>query len=392
MLLPLPCEKMTSTSYEPLRPLGRHERYSLARHNIGHPPILTSIAFGKAKDIEQIKELHARLYDRIEYILQSIPVFSAHIPDQSALRPTWARTSSRVRVDQVLLPIESLQGKEDGLFLDDAESLLQQLQLWGKSTLEDLQKPPFWRVRVMVEEQGDSLHFAVVLVAHHLVLDGQGMMNLSVLLIQSKESAFPSANDLRGSLVSAAEDDVNGSSLPLTSDITMHSKASLLWTASAWIKTKLFSILPSFLQSLFGYHHVWPHGIKPAKRVADLPVHYRLVDVRSEDVGGDRALFERMKEVASLHQLKTVHPIFHTACISALYSYLKFINQQFPLHIKINSAAGERDVKKFGNIAGNYVSLFSFPLHLSAEMKVWQLARSYATGCECMHAVNFEFY
>jgi hypothetical protein len=379
---------MASDELRPLRLLGRHERYCLARHNIGHPPILCSIAFGKAKTIEEIKELHARLRNRIEFILQSIPVFSAHVPDQFALRPTWAihtTNTSKINPDQVLLPIESLKGNTDNLSLDDAEHLLQQFQLWGKHTLQDLRKPPFWRVRLVTEDKGDRIHFAVVLISHHLISDGQGMMNLSVLLTQSKELQFPTANELRGSLISVKEEDVEGSSLPLTSDVTMRSKAPLLWTAWAWIKSKIVPILPSFLQRFLGYHHVWPHQITPAKRVAELPVHYRLVDVRSEDVGVGKALFERMKEVASLHNLKTVHPIFHTACIFALFTHLKYTNQQFPIHVKINSAAGERDVKKFGMIAGNYVSLFSFPLHLSAEMKVWQIARSFATDCEYMH-------
>lgn len=315
-----------------------HERYCVARHNTGSPPVLAFVAIidPASKTIQQTQE---HLQQRIEALIHAYPLLSCSIETPHSRTPKFS-SRGEVDVGAVLSPIEY---REESIDVD--EILTKELD--GLSTASEvLEKAPLWRVQIITsasEEHHDAATpFAVLLTIHHVLSDGRGSGRLLELLLGD------------GDIPSAPREEATP---PITSDALV--KIPLTYALGMFYSEVLVPKLPSFLQSHFAQPPSWPSSETQLiqKSPLDTPKAFKTVLC---PVGTIPAL----KALARENGVKTVHPVLHSLCAVAAYAVSVHgrqtdekgtrLHSSTPINLRSKASEGEQTT-----CTGNFVGTVS---------------------------------
>ena len=134
---------------------GLHERFCVARTNLGFPSIVAFVAQLKPpRDASGIEEVEKRLSERIEKLGELLPLLSSYVDGAKTRTPRFARRKGwRLRASDVL----SRCRDEPDL---DSSHLLQR-EIVECTAAFDLGRAPLWRVRILESKQGAQGHFLI---------------------------------------------------------------------------------------------------------------------------------------------------------------------------------------------------------------------------------------
>ncbi|GAA5947818.1 hypothetical protein JCM3765_001098 [Sporobolomyces pararoseus] len=148
------------------RSLGHYERFSLARHNVGHTPAVVVSA-----QLPNDSFNSSNLVNAIRYLLVNEPLLRSSITLARSEDPKFCLRQG-VEPEQVLVKIESIGHATE-------EALLSGIQ-----AMEDLdvEQAPLWRVFLYRPDQ-ETKRRRIVLAVHHTLCDGSAARNLFVELL-----------------------------------------------------------------------------------------------------------------------------------------------------------------------------------------------------------------
>lgn len=343
---------------------GYHERYSLIRHNLGFPPVVCCAAVGHGGS-SVVTAARSSLERNVASLLQTDALLSCHIHDARGLTPRFARSGKGVHVDEVLMADEEVSTLHP-------DSLLA-TQINASASNFDVSRAPLWNVRVL--RCGDR--FAVVLNCHHIVADGRGMANLLEVLLS--EGELPPPQLLMGvvkameEIPPSAEDSVPGYHLGQAGRLLVR----------AW------SAIPPWIKGYLEGPSSWPGEKALVIHPTEAELSYHVLTLKGHEP------LQTLKQQANKHGLRTIHPLFHMACVIALSSIVPDGTR-----IACDSPMSERVAERHTLCTGNYVSAVSVSSPLSTsthahphsqhgtemcvdgKADVWNETRSYAHQSE----------
>ncbi|GAA5884037.1 hypothetical protein JCM16303_001370 [Sporobolomyces ruberrimus] len=333
------------------RSLGHYERFSLARHNVGHAPSVAFTAQIASRDALVISALDAA----IRSLLLTEPLLSSSIADSRTEDPKYLRHSD-VRSEKVLVELDTL-----------GESTEQAL-LGGIQAMNDLdiEKAPLWRVFVY-QPQPETRKRRIVVATHHVLCDGSAARNLFVELLTLFREP-PSTSEL-----------VPDPLFPPTLEETVNVKPSKWLTLRTIFSVFIAPRIPSFLYTR--PLRCWPNPALVA------PINQPTA-LRAFSLPRDLSL--ALATISKTHDVKTLQPVFITAATSAIANVV--LRRQSdptspspPILIASQSPVSLRSpsLGHISSLTGNYISSISHsnpPLSLSilSTTSFWSSARSYS--------------
>lgn len=366
-------------------------------------PILCSIAIGETPAHNEaeafIQKVHQSLQNRIEKLIEAVPLLSCHVEGPRSLTPRFAQVLNKSLIkEKILGSILEDQGETEF----SPESLMSSNMRWGDEELKDVSTAPLWRVRILRQSSLERTKFAIILITHHVITDGRALLGLSRVLFAPVEAKMPSSASLCGEIVhQALHGNVNLGNLvpPRSEEVNPHFKAPLTWVFASLSKILLSPLLPEHVRNILGIESLpWPCGEVFQTRSADaLPV-YHYVDFSNNPKEGERPLMERLKRCAKDHDIPSINPIFHTASLVALFVLYRNQKKMFDTEVVLTAHSDTpmsiRQEQQFGLVSGNYVLvvrcvsevsimdltfLLQFPwsAKLSNQTKLWNVSRKY---------------
>lgn len=357
---------------------GLHERFCVARTNLGFPSIVAFVAQLKPpRDASGIEEVEKRLSERIEKLGELLPLLSSYVDGAKTRTPRFARRKGwRLRASDVL----SRCRDEPDL---DSSHLLQR-EIVECTAAFDLGRAPLWRVRILESKQGAQV--AVMLAVHHVICDGRGSANLLQALMADE---LPPLDTLTGGLGPDEYPPDSIKDLGMTPGFFF--VVDLIW------KNLVVTRFPKYIRSWLEEKGRWPTQEPPP------PIRPIEADKRIVVLNFDQAdIVAKLKAVALRHEVKTLNPLVHSACLAALCSIVGL--SESLLHVGTETAVSERVVAPerhhtycSGNFVGNVSRLLSLSLleaelcspkpswhgSLSENVDFWDITRAYAQYSEC---------
>ncbi|KIS66383.1 uncharacterized protein UMAG_05377 [Mycosarcoma maydis] len=186
---------LASSSSSPLRTLGLHERYAVARRCVDSASVVSVAAILQLDSVEQpqcdtnqaFEALRSHLASRIDQVLTQYPLLGYCVQAPRSKSPRWAPivpTPTSNDILHVAPPICTQQASHVTTTVLSKAILDAQLAL-PKSTC--LHKDALWKVQVswIQDEQKKGRSCLVVLSTDHVINDGRGTLNLFQMLLRS---------------------------------------------------------------------------------------------------------------------------------------------------------------------------------------------------------------
>lgn len=355
---------------------GLHDRYSLARCNIGYTPVIAVVSTLNLLNVDEtvearVSKVHSLLSSRIAKLLKIVPMLSFHVTDIKTNEPKWCRSDRKVTSDDIL---KTNRLVSSGFGLEKV--MLRQWKL-GMDTLK-VDREPLWRVDI--HHQTNSKTIYIGLSVNHTLIDGKGCFNLYRLLVSPQ---FDLSEDLPPSDI----DIIRGSkSIPDASDVSYVMKPGLDIMVPVVFRTYVLPYFPSFLRRYFEEKPYWPYQLgKEIKQCEP-----KTIVLQFKEKGFIKDLKEVCKRIGNL---KTIHtPIASCIMIGILSLALAEEKDRLvadggrpkgtkeKINIKCDNPINIRKPDT-GLTVGNYVSgfvwslafcvylLFSSSVHSSASLK-----------------------
>ncbi|GAA5837215.1 hypothetical protein JCM3766R1_002163 [Sporobolomyces carnicolor] len=339
------------------RSLGHYERFSLARHNVGHAPAVVFTASVLADSFNSRRLVHA-----IASLLGAEPLLSSSIASSRSADPKYTK-SSDVRPDQILAEVEDRNP-------DTRDALLEGIQAM---TDLDVEQAPLWRVYVYpVDPETNRRRLSLAI--HHVIGDGSAARNLFASLLSLALSENPTPLDKVTSFPPSLEDTVD------------------VRPPKLYLVRTLFSLfvaprLPSFLRPK-APSPFWPNPavVSPTRQSTDL----RVFSFPSKELSLALSTVSKSPD----HRVETVHPVLVTAAVFAIKICLLRRRRQgrdahvsHPPRVVSQSPVSLRSpsLGHASSCTGNYVCSISLdhsqdePTEADVERrKFWDEAREYA--------------
>ncbi|CAO1628603.1 unnamed protein product [Sympodiomycopsis kandeliae] len=335
-----------------LRPLGLHERYSVARSSVGFPPILCYVA-KVGKPIDDVYKLCSQ---RIEILLRREALLSCYIYNQASNCPRFAQ--GNVKIEDILT---MHKGDNDTRSMD--EVLSDGVNPVPNPHLADISTSgsPLWKVKLSHSAEGGDT--TVVLILHHAICDGRGAANLFEFLLTDKEGQEPPTT---ASPVAPACDDL------------LSIKPSISYLLPILFREMVVPrFVPKFLQSYLLAAAPWPSSERTKTKLLD------------SEKGIKRLVFANaipvLKAKALEKGVKTINTVVHTAALVTSYIVVRGKDVS-PAKVKLGSdtamnlrtEAGANVDGIQGGCSGNYVASLMYSVDVSAHDDFWELSRRYA--------------
>ncbi|POY74008.1 hypothetical protein BMF94_2819 [Rhodotorula taiwanensis] len=271
--------------HEALRSLSLLERYSLARVNVGAPPVVVFTAVLRRTSPD------SALKPAVNTLLERYPLLRCRIADHDSSDPRWEPLAS--------LEPEAFVGTADEITASGTGTDARAVILAGFETMSriDVSQQPLWRVWLFPGP--DSGSSRVVLAVHHVVADGTGVRNLFSDFLSLLRAPYGTATDNKndGALAPAME-----SLLPI--------QPSFIDTAKlAWSELVLPN-LPTFLRPATTLIHLGKPPVHPLKQ----PSAIRISTLEA-------SLLAQLKAVAKEHGVATLHTVLYVSTLAAIQKH-----------------------------------------------------------------------
>lgn len=285
----------------------------------------------------------------MQLLLNSETLLSCHIHGARTTAPRYARRKREIKVDDYF-KVESV------LKLLDPGELLRTNLLQGRNDF-NVSSTPLWKVTLQIEEGGS---FVVILLTHHIIIDGKGAANIMELLLSASDQ-LPSIDQAADGLIPLEE-------IPLKSDASVEGfQLGFLRKRFVDLALALPSAISNYLRA--PSNPPWPYKedilIHPTKATIE---RHSVVTIKVDQFVLD------LKKQAQAHGVKTINPLLDTAAKIALYSIVGE-NVHFRSDIPINERATGL---KHTLYTGNYVSVNVQSGVMKGSSDVWKETRSFA--------------
>ncbi|TYJ56455.1 hypothetical protein B9479_002858 [Cryptococcus floricola] len=323
------------------RPLSLHERFSLARRNAGHPPILTIAAAYPA----------AASAPTLDFLEKRIAEIQAHFPQLYA-RVQDARTTSPSQVlrDRPWDGSEVMRAGVYSAHEDKDKELAGMLLLDGKRMLgEDVEKAPLWQITVYTSPSKPRVY--VSLSVDHVLLDGRGMANLFQAIL---------AKDIAGLPYEQLE------TTPAVED-TVNMKPTLAFFLPLIWHHLLLPRFPLFLQRYFTPAKAWPADLIAAAPLTS-PAAFSMLSLSLDEVA-------QLKTIAKAHGVPTLNPVLNAIYALAIWSKYRYTLSPFRL-VAISARSERSDSLGHPHALGNYVSSHQLGIDIKPGSDFWAVAQT----------------
>lgn len=313
----------------PLRILGPYERYSLARSNIGFPPVPVFVA------VLDTPIAADALNAAVSALLKRYPLLSCCIPEPSKPFPRFAANPGLRAVDVV--SIVNTSPPELPILLSSPATI-------------ELRTGPLWRVVLYSSESP-----VLVLHAHHVISDGVSSRNLLIELLQ-----------LIGNPVD--KDAIVPTAFPPTLEATVNVRPPLTQLLHTIFSSLILPRLPAFLRVWLTPRGVWP-GLP---RVAPQGCPPRIALIRLP-----APVVPALKTAARQHGVRTLHPLLMAVGLHAIWT---MAGRGDVLSAYTSPASERAEERGHPACTGNYVSAFQDRVALTPRRAFWPLARQLAAS------------
>ncbi|GAA6012684.1 hypothetical protein JCM11491_002528 [Sporobolomyces phaffii] len=334
------------------RPLGDYERYSLARHNVGHAPAVVFTA-QLASDSDSLSP--RALVTAIHTLLTREPLLSSSIPDPTAETPHY-RLERDLDPADVLVELDRIghAGADDDALLDGLRAI---------NDL-DLTCAPLWRV-FLYRSDPATKRTRIAVATHHTLCDGTASRNLfvEILTLLRTTPSPPSAESV-------------ARPFPPSLEATVDVKVSKFLLLQTFLSSLVTPYLPSFLCTPLT--PCWPNP-------AVVPPLGRPTALESFFLSAELSL--ALSTVAKSHSVKTLHPVLVTAAAMAIANVVsrRDPDRSSPLVVSSQSPVSLRssDLGHTSSVTGNYISSVAHALpavtpEYLASTSFWSETRAYA--------------
>ncbi|WVQ73332.1 hypothetical protein IAR50_002900 [Cryptococcus sp. DSM 104548] len=335
------------------RPLSLHERFSLARRNAGHPPILTIAAAYPTSSSAPTRDF---LEHRIAEIQAHFPQLYARVQGPRTTSPTQVLRDG---------PWESSEVLKTGVYSaheSTDKELAEVLLLDGKRMAgEDVERTPLWQITVYTSPAKTRVYVSLSL--DHVLLDGKGMTILFRAIL---------AKEIAGLPYEKLE------TTPRIED-TIDIKPSLAYLLPFIWDHLVLSRLPTFLQNYLAPAKAWPADLISASPLTS-PAAFSLFTLPADEVS-------QLKAVAKSHGVPTLNPIFNAIYALAIWSKYRYTLN--PFRIVALSTRSERDAfLGHPHALGNYVSCHKIEIGIKAGDDFWAIARAVSDRLSSQQAIS----
>lgn len=354
---------------------GLHDRYSVARTNVGFPPVVAIVSSIQLSDEtasidDKIQRTRVILSGRIKKLLEFVPLLSAKVIDSKTREPKWCKSDREVNPEGIL-KINHLEGA------NTLEKVLKnQLDLGMETLRPDLE--PMWRVDLHYSSTEKEVFIG--LAVNHTLADGKGCFNLFRLLFVSPN--FNLSNDLTESQITSIR---GAKSIPEASDVAFNMKPGWSVFLRTIYKSLIIPSLPSFLRiRLEGLPH-WPYKLEA--RIQECKPALFLLQFEEKGFMND------LKEASKRFGLKTIHSVINSTIIVGILALALDQDSNiigdgsrpagFPKDQKDQNIVIKADTpinvrkEEHGLVAGNFVSGFEWDKGWNGESSFWDITRSY---------------
>ncbi|GAA5932272.1 uncharacterized protein JCM15063_001176 [Sporobolomyces koalae] len=323
------------------RRLGDYERYSLARHNIGHAPgVIFTALVSSVANVERA----------IESLLTREPLLSSSVHGARTTEPRYEQ-HEHIRPDQVWIARNQLAPSPEQVLLDGIRDM----------TDMDISIAPLWRVYTYQKDPESGLT-RVAVAAHHVIGDGSATRNLfSEFLTLLRDPAAET-------LSSAAP-----VSFPPSLDESIDVRPSKWYLLRTFTSMLVAPRLPAFL---------YPASVSPWPSPAlaspiDKPTGLRIFFLPAD-------LSLALAKTPKTHGVPTLHPVLIAAAFAAVALVASRTPSSTTLNIVAQSPVSIR-APELGHpvLTGNYVSSIPHsttaitPQYLSST-GFWSYCRTFA--------------
>ncbi|CAO1615660.1 unnamed protein product [Parajaminaea phylloscopi] len=351
-----------------LRRLGLHERYCVARHNVGAPVVLAFAASFKprsATDVDGPQRLQAHLLSRVSSAIDTLPLLNCFVHGARTREPHFA-TLGKVCPEDVLRAPKHLDGPLDLDAKFDSE--FNDID----ASVGDIGTAPLWKVETLVASNGE---YAAVLVIHHVVADGRGSANLFEHLLSEGPTS-----DSRAPVAASA------TAIPETSDELI--RPSLTFSLRKVWSELIVPRLPAFVRTWVEEAPFWPRSLDAVSWQDPSPDAQQGVTALTGRKNGRALMFKRgtivsLKRLAVANGVKTVHPLLHSAAIVATAACARAGTAKADEPLPVASATpmslrSRENVKTQSRCTGNFVGSMSWDSMLDVQGSFWAMTRAYA--------------
>ncbi|ODN81918.1 hypothetical protein L202_02262 [Cryptococcus amylolentus CBS 6039] len=335
------------------RSLSLHERFSLARRNAGHPPIITIAAAYPTPSSAPTQDF---LEKRIAEIQTHFPQLYARVKD--------ARTTSPRQVlrDRPWDSSEVLRAEVYSAHEDKDKELAALLLFEGKRMVgENVEIAPLWQITVYTCPTRSRAY--VSLSVDHLLVDGRGLSILFAAIL---------AKDISGLPYEKLE------AMPRLED-TIDMKPSLTFALPLIWQHLVLPRLPLFLQEYLTPAKEWPADLIAASPLTS-PAGCSVFSLSPDEVS-------QLKAIAKAHGVPTLNPVINAIYALAVWSRYRYTLKPFRLILK--SARSERD-SSFGHshALGNYVSSHKIEVDIKLGGDFWAVVRTISDQLSSQQAIS----
>ncbi|KAN0063807.1 hypothetical protein ACQY0O_003858 [Thecaphora frezii] len=382
------------------RHLGFHERFSLARANIGHPPIVAIVGTFRLAP----QHIYALLCRRIHALLPLLPLLRS-------------RVSHAHRPDTNFLPCDSLLASHivhlgPPTSYTPAQLLQHTKSRWANEV--DVTIGPFWNVHVrpLADETGAETDVTVVVLAtHHTMVDGKGAMNLYETLLAAQsplDSDLAQWSEADHQWLHTLTGGLQDGRLPPISDEDLDMRPTWSFLVPVIFREIVLPRLPSWIARQF-QRRVWPnytpaasHASSAALPPSPLPTddvksspplqahgavrkHPSTATAQTRVVSFSRRDFLlHLKRAGAEKGVKTVHGLVHAAALVALWKAVieshewKTHHEERVDFVTETPISAREPLRGHGLCTGNYVGDLSYETAVTGSTPFWTLARHYA--------------
>ncbi|WVQ73333.1 hypothetical protein IAR50_002901 [Cryptococcus sp. DSM 104548] len=336
------------------RPLSLHERFSLARRNAGHPPILTIAAAYPTSSSAPSKDFLER---RIVEIQAHFPQLYARVQNARTTAPRQVLRDGPWKSGEVLRTgVYSAHDSGDkelaGVLLLDGNRMLGQ----------DFDKAPLWQITVYTSSTQPKVY--VSLSVDHVLVDGKGFAILFGAIL---------AKDISGLPYEKLE------TTPRSED-TISLKPSIAFALPLIWHHLIVPRLPLFLQAYLAPAKTWPADTIAASPLTSPAAAFSLFTMSPEDVS-------QLKAVAKSQNVPTLHPVLNAIYTLAIWSKYRYTLN--PFRLMLNSARSERDASLgHPHALGDYVSSHRIEIDYKSGNDFWAVARTISAQLSSKQAIS----
>ncbi|EPQ27156.1 uncharacterized protein PFL1_05437 [Pseudozyma flocculosa PF-1] len=403
------------------RRIGLHERFCLARNNVGYAPIVCivgSFSLGPSSPSSRLtlEDMTRIVSTRIDNLLALLPLLSSRIEDRYDPKTTWIPPCAENGVEAATIlhlhPMQHLPSQEQGNDERMGEIMHTRREAWMHDV--DVESGPLWRVDLYPFSSSSSSsssspaasdagpdEVVVSLTTHHVMVDGKGAVNLFSTLLAASPSPFDLECEARRwgeetrRITGRRDADEDGAgALPPTSDGDLDMKPSWRILLPVLVETLLKPLLPQRVWQWYAGAESWPGHLPSSPESAHqnattrglrkpphlCPAHTSILSLSTP------RLLSRLKRRGSKHGVATVQGLVHAAAsVSLWYAAItgndENEDREGQRGIRVTSEtpfSARVPARGHGACTGNYVGDLPYTATLDPATSFWNMARRYA--------------